>query len=356
MKKIINDPNSVVRESLEGLAMAHNDLLKVNVDPVFVYRVDAPIKDKVAIISGGGSGHEPLHTGFVGKGMLDAACPGEVFSSPTPDQMLAAAETVSGEKGVLFIVKNYSGDIMNFEMAIEMARSKGIKAFNIIIDDDVAVADSLYTQGRRGTGNTLFAEKICGAAAERRMPIEQLTNLCRKINTSGKSMGIALTSCTTPAKGSPIFDIGEDEIEVGVGIHGELGRTRTKLKTADEIAEILTLGVIEDKAYIRTLNEWDETKNGWIGREVISESLKSGDNVIALINGMGATPLSELYIIYREVAKICQKKGLKIVDKLIGSYITSLDMAGVSLTLLKVNEEIYELWKDPVKTPSLYNG
>jgi phosphoenolpyruvate---glycerone phosphotransferase subunit DhaK len=352
MKKLINTSVNFVRESLQGFSLAHTNIIKVNFDPIFIYR--AFKKDKVAIISGGGSGHEPLHGGFVGEGMLDAACPGEVFSSPTPGQMVAAAEKVATDKGVLFIVKNYSGDIMNFEMAAEMSRKQGLRVFNIVIDDDIAVKDSLYTQGRRGTGMTLLAEKICGAAAEQGMPLDQIVNLCRKVNISGRSMGIALTSCTTPAVGVPTFELGDDEMEIGIGIHGELGRARAKMKTADEIAEILTLGILDDGSYVRTLNEWDEQKQGWSGVELCSEPLKSGDDVFVFVNGLGGTPLSELYVVYRKVVELCHKKGLNIVDNLVGSYMTSLDMAGVTLTLMKIDSEMHGFWKQSVNTSALH--
>ena len=263
MKKLINNPDDVVRESLQGMATAHPDLIKVHFDPHFIYSADAPIPGKVALISGGGTGHEPMHGGFVGLGMLDAACPGEVFTSPTPDQMLEAAKVVNGGAGVLNIVKNYSGDVMNFEMAAELAHSEGIKVLNILIDDDIAVKDSLYTQGRRGVGTTILAEKICGAAAQQGYDLKQLAELCHKVNLNGRSMGMALTSCTVPAKGSPTFELGDDEIEVGIGIHGEPGRQRMSLKSADEITEMLAISIIEDSAYTRTVREWDADKGEW---------------------------------------------------------------------------------------------
>ncbi|NES81971.1 MAG: dihydroxyacetone kinase, partial [Moorea sp. SIO2B7] len=244
MKKLINKPEDVVKESLAGIAEAHSELIKVHFEPNFLYRADAPIKDKVAIISGSGSGHEPLHSGCVGYGMLDAACPGEVFTAPTPDQMLEAAKMVNSGVGILNIVNNYSGDVMNYEMAMEIALSEDIRVLNIIIDDDVAVKDSLYTQGRRGVGTSVLAVKLCGAAAEAKYDLNQVANLCRKININGRSMGMALTSCITPAKGTPLFDLGDDEIEFGIGIHGEPGRQRLPFKSADEITEMLALSII----------------------------------------------------------------------------------------------------------------
>jgi phosphoenolpyruvate---glycerone phosphotransferase subunit DhaK len=356
MKKLINHPDNVVRESLEGMAAAHPDLLKVHFDPHFIYRTDAPVSGKVAIISGGGSGHEPMHGGFVGIGMLDAACPGEVFTSPTPDQMLEAAKIVNGGAGIVNIVKNYSGDIMNFEMAAELAYSEGIQVLNILIDDDIAVKDSLYTQGRRGVGTTVLAEKICGAAAQQSYDLQQIANLCRKVNLNGRSMGMALTSCTVPAKGSPTFELGEDEIEVGIGIHGEPGRQRMPIQSADEITEMLAISIIEDAAYTRTVREWDADKGEWVEVELIDPPLQSGDSVLAFVNSMGGTPLSELYIIYRKLAEICEKKKIKIVRNLIGPYITSLDMQGCSITLLKLDDEMIQLWDAPVKTPALRWG
>ena len=356
MKKLINNPDDVVRESLQGMAAAHPDLLKVHLDPHFIYRADAPIHNKVALISGGGSGHEPMHGGFVGFGMLDAACPGEVFTSPTPDQMLEAAKRVNGGAGVLNIVKNYSGDVMNFEMAAELAHSEGIQIFNLLIDDDIAVKDSLYTQGRRGVGTTVLAEKICGAAAEQGYDLRQLANLCRKVNLNGRSMGMALTSCTVPAKGSPTFELGDDEMEFGIGIHGEPGRQRISLKSADEITEMLAVSIIEDTDYNRTVREWDADKGEWVEVELTDPALQSGDSVLAFVNSMGGTPLSELYIVYRKLVEVCEKKNLQIVRNLIGPYITSLEMQGCSITLLKMDDEMIKLWDAPVKTPALRWG
>jgi len=352
MKKLINKPEDFVRESLEGMAAAHSDLIKVNYDPPFVYRATAPIPGKVAIISGGGSGHEPMHAGFVGKGMLDAACPGEVFTSPTPDQMLEAAKQVDGGAGILYIVKNYSGDVMNFEMATELARAEGIRVLNILIDDDVAVKDSLYTQGRRGVGTTILAEKICGAASEEGYDLSQLADLVRRVNLHGRSMGIALTSCTVPAKGSPTFELGDREIELGIGIHGEPGWERTDIKPVDEITEILTRSIIDDAGYSRTVREWDENKGEWVDVELINPLLQKGDRLLAFVNSMGGTPVSELYIVYRKLAQICEQQGLQIVRNLIGPYITSLEMQGCSITLLKLDDEMIRLWDAPVKTPS----
>jgi dihydroxyacetone kinase-like protein len=332
MKKLINKPEDVVKEELEGIAVAHPDLVKVHFDPNYIVRADAPIQGKVGIVSGGGSGHEPMHGGFVGLGMLDAACPGAVFTSPTPDQMLEATKAVNGGAGVLHIVKNYTGDIMNFEMAADLARAEGIEIESVVIDDDVAVQDSLYTAGRRGVGTTVLAEKICGAAAEQRRSLKEVADICRKVNGWGRSMGMALTSCTVPHVGKPTFDLPEDEMEIGIGIHGEPGRTRMKIKPADEIVEMLMEPIISDLPY------------------------KAGDEVLLFVNSMGGTPLIELYIIYRKAYEIATKHGLKVVRNLIGPYITSLEMAGTSITMLKMDEDLIKLWDAPVKTAGLRWG
>ncbi len=332
MKKLINKPEDVVREELEGIAIAHSDLVKVHYDPNFIVRADAPVKNKVGIVSGGGSGHEPMHGGFVGMGMLDAACPGAVFTSPTPDQMLEATKAVNGGAGVLHIVKNYTGDIMNFEMSAELAGAEGIEVEAVITDDDVAVKDSLYTAGRRGVGVTVLAEKLCGAAAEQGHSLKEVADVCRKAKDLGRSMGMALTSCIVPHVGKPTFDLPEDEMEIGIGIHGEPGRTRMQVKPADEIVEMLMEPIISDIPY------------------------KKGDQVLMFVNGMGGTPLIELYIVYRKAHEIAEKHGLKVVRNLIGPYITSLEMAGTSITMLKMDDDMMKLWDAPVKTPGLRWG
>jgi phosphoenolpyruvate---glycerone phosphotransferase subunit DhaK len=329
VKKLINSPESVVKDELAGLAAAHADLLRVDFENQIVVRADAPVVGKVGIISGGGSGHEPMHGGFVGRGMLDAACPGEVFTSPVPDQMLAATRAVNGGAGVLHIVKNYTGDVLNFEMAAELAQADGIEVASVTIDDDVAVRDSLYTAGRRGVGTTVIAEKITGAAAAAGAPLQRVADLCRKVNVSGRSMGMALTSCTVPAAGKPTFGLGDDEMEIGIGIHGEPGRVRMKLGSASEIAEMLLSPILEDLPF------------------------RSGDSVLAFVNGMGGTPLIELYVMYNEVNRILTAKGIRITRNLIGSYITSLEMAGCSVTLVKLDDELTQLWDAPVHTPAL---
>jgi dihydroxyacetone kinase-like protein len=332
MKKLINNPDAVVKEALEGIAVAHADLVRVHFEPNFVFRSDAPVKGKVALVSGGGSGHEPMHGGFVGKGMLDAACPGAVFTSPTPDQMLEAAKAVDGGQGVLFIVKNYTGDIMNFEMAAELLQAEGIEVQSVVIDDDVAVENSLYTAGRRGVGSTVLAEKVCGAAAEERRTLSQVADVCRKVKANGRSMGMALTSCTVPHAGKPTFDLPEGEMEIGIGIHGEPGRKRMPLQPADEIVEMLMEPIIKDLPF------------------------QPGDEVLLFVNSMGGTPLIELYIAYRKAHQVAEKHGLKVARRLVGPYITSLEMAGVSITLLKLDHDLKELWDAPVHTPGLRWG
>lgn len=356
MKKLINEIDDVVKEQLEGMAVAHPDLLNVHFEPTYVYRADAPVDGKVAIISGGGSGHEPMHGGFVGMGMLDAACPGEVFTSPTPDQMYEAAKAVDSGEGVLFIVKNYTGDVLNFETAAELAAADGIPVQTILIDDDVAVKDSLYTAGRRGVGTTVLAEKIVGAAAEDGYSLEQLADLCRRVNQYGRSMGVALTSCIVPAAGKPTFDLGPNEMEIGIGIHGEPGQKRMEVKSADEITEMMVEEIIEDAAYSRTVREWDNESGDWVEKELTDEPFAEGDQFIAFVNSMGGTPLSELYAVYAKLEELVEEKGMKIVRNLIGPYITSLEMQGMSITLLKADDEILKYWDAPVKTPGLRWG
>ncbi|WP_129674569.1 dihydroxyacetone kinase subunit DhaK [Candidatus Chloroploca sp. Khr17] len=332
MKKLINAPEQVVKEALAGMADAHADLLTVHYDPDFIVRADAPIANKVGLVSGGGSGHEPMHGGFVGKGMLDAACPGAVFTSPVPDQMLAATKAVSAGKGVLHIVKNYTGDVMNFEMAAELAAAEGIEVASVVTNDDVAVKDSLYTAGRRGVGVTVLMEKIVGGAAEAGADLAAIKRLAEKVNAHGRSMGMALTSCVVPHAGKPTFDLPDDEMEIGIGIHGEPGRTRVKVGHAADIAAMLAAPILEDLPF------------------------KQGDHVLAFVNGMGGTPLIELYLMYNELHKILAGQGITISRRLIGSYITSLEMAGCSFTLLKLDDELTKFWDAPVLTPALRWG
>ena len=332
MKKLINAPESEVQDALAGMAAAHADLLRVERDPAFIVRADAPVQGKVGVLSGGGSGHEPLHGGYVGRGMLDAACPGAIFTSPVPDQMLAATRAIDGGAGVLQIVKNYTGDIMNFEIAAELAQAEGVEIATVVVDDDVAVKDSLFTAGRRGVGTTVLAEKLAGAAAEARMPLADVARICEKANAMGRSMGMALSSCVVPSAGRPTFELGDDEIEIGIGIHGEPGRQRTHTRSASEIVEILAGAVVADLPFGR------------------------GDEALALVNGMGGTPLIELYIVYHELHQYLERAGIRIARRLVGNYITSLEMAGCSITLLKLDDELVRLWDAPVHTAALRWG
>ncbi len=331
MKKFINAADDVVADALRGVAAAHAGRLAVDHENRVVTRAGGPTTGKVGLVSGGGSGHEPLHAGFVGPGMLDAACAGEVFTSPVPDQIVAATRAVDGGAGVLHIVKNYTGDVMNFEMAAELVSMEtGIEIRTVVSDDDVAVQDSLFTAGRRGVGVTVLLEKIVGAAAERGASLADLADLGTRVNAAGRSIGLALTSCTVPAVGHPTFSLADDEIELGVGIHGEPGRERRKLAPASELARLLVDPVLAELA---------------------------GDGpVIAFLNGLGGTPLLELYLVYADVAGLLGDAGVAVARTLVGNYITSLDMAGCSLTLLRADEEMLRLWDDPVDTPALRWG
>jgi dihydroxyacetone kinase-like protein len=332
MKKFINEPSDVLKESLSGLAAAHGDLLRYDADAQIVVRRDAPVKGKVGLVSGGGAGHEPLHGGFVGHGMLDAACPGEVFTSPVPDQMLAATKAVDGGAGVVHIVKNYTGDVLNFKMAAEDAADEGVEVESVLVDDDVAVQDSLYTAGRRGVGATVLLEKIAGAAAERGDDLAAVAAIGRRVNERARSFGVAVSSCTPPASGKPMFDLPDGEMEVGIGIHGEPGRRREAVRPAHQIVETMLEAVLSD--------------------------LKpaAGASVLAFVNGMGGTPLIELYLLYNEVDTQLRAAGLNPTRNLVGSYITSLEMAGASITVLELDDELTALWDAPVHTPALRWG
>ncbi len=331
MKKLMNSAEDIVRDALRGIAAAHPDLA-VNVDEQVVTRAEGPRPGKVALVSGGGAGHEPLHAGFVGLGMLDAACPGEVFTSPVPDQMLTATRAVDGGAGVVHIVKNYTGDVMNFQMAAELVRDDGITVESVIVNDDVAIEDSLYTAGRRGTGATVFVEKIAGALAEEGGDLAAVVAAARAVNERSRSFGVALTSGTTPAKGSPTFDLGDDEIEMGIGIHGEPGRARRKMASAAEIAEVALGAILEDYP------------------------LQRGDEALVMVNGMGGTPLLELYVVFAEVFALLAGRGVRIARTLVGNYVTSLDMAGCSITTCQLTPELTRLWDAPVRTAALRWG
>ncbi|MEU2156089.1 dihydroxyacetone kinase subunit DhaK [Streptomyces sp. NPDC019396] len=329
MKMLINVPETVVADGLRGMAAAHPEL-RVDVENRVVVRSDAPVSGKVALVSGGGSGHEPLHAGFVGPGMLSGACPGEVFTSPVPDQMVRAAAAVDSGAGVLFVVKNYTGDVLNFDMAAELAEDEGVQIAKVLVNDDVAVTDSLYTAGRRGTGATLFVEKIAGAAAEEGAPLERVESIAREVNARSRSFGVALTAVTTPAKGSPTFDLPAGELELGIGIHGEPGRERRAMMTSREIADFAVDAVLED--------------------------LKPSTPVLLLVNGMGATPLLELYGFNAEVHRVLGERGVPVARTLVGNYVTSLDMAGCSVSVCAMDEDLMRLWDAPVQTPALRWG
>jgi phosphoenolpyruvate---glycerone phosphotransferase subunit DhaK len=329
MKKFMNAVNDILNESLRGFAAAHADIVSLHRNPVFVTRAGSPKQGKVALISGGGSGHEPLHAGFVGRGMLDAACPGQVFTSPTPDQMAATATAVDGGAGVLFIVKNYSGDMMNFEMGADMA---SVANATVVTNDDVAVENSTYTTGRRGVAGTVVVERIVGAVAEDGADLAACKALGERVNQATRSMGVALTSCTVPAAGRPTFDIGEKEMEMGVGIHGEPGRRRVALAPADEIARTMMEAITSDLAP------------------------KAGAPLLLLVNGFGGTPLMELYLMYDAARRFCAGRNLTVARSLVGNYTTSLDMAGCSITLSQFDDELISLWDKPLHTAALRWG
>ena len=332
MKKLINDPRSVVDESVQGFGLAHADLVTVSADPTFITRKDAPVSGKVGLVSGGGSGHEPLHAGYVGKGMLDAAVPGAVFTSPTPDQILPATLAVDSGAGVVHIVKNYTGDVLNFETAAELAEAEGISVRTVLVNDDVAVEDSLYTAGRRGVGGTVLVEKIAGAAAERGDDLDAVAAIGDRVNANVRTMGVALSACTVPHAGTPSFDLNEDEVEIGIGIHGEPGRHRIALESADGITDRLLEPVLADLG------------------------ITSGDKVLLFVNGMGGTPMSELYIVYRRAVQVLADRGAAVERSLVGNYITALEMQGCSISVLRLDEELTELWDAPVHTAALRWG
>jgi dihydroxyacetone kinase-like protein len=331
MKKLINAVDSVVTDALAGMAAAHQNL-SVDLENKVITRAGGPREGKVGLVSGGGSGHEPLHGGFVGYGMLDAACAGEVFTSPVPDQMLEATKAVSGGAGVLHIVKNYTGDVLNFQMAAELAADEGIEVASVTVNDDVAVQDSLYTAGRRGVGATVFVEKIAGALAERGADLTAVTAIAREVNERSRSFGIALTSCTVPAAGKPTFELGDAEVELGIGIHGEPGRSRGPLRSATELAAFALDAIAADLA------------------------LEGNDGLLVMVNGMGGTPLLELYVVYQAVADYVAQRGGRIARNLVGNYITSLEMQGFSVTVCALTPQLTQLWDAPVDTPALRWG
>lgn len=326
MKKLINNPNDVVKEMLEGMVVAHPSRFRQIPGTTVLVRADAPVKGKVGLVSGGGSGHEPAHGGFVGKGFLDAAVAGEVFTSPTPDQVFEAIKAVDSGAGVLLIIKNYTGDVMNFEMAAEMAEEEGIKVAKVIVNDDVAVEDSTYTTGRRGIAGTVLVHKIAGAAAERGASLEEVEKVANKVIQNVRSMGMALTPCIVPAAGKPGFELGEQEMEIGMGIHGEPGIEKKEIQTADEVTNTLLNKVVEDL------------------------ELRENDRVAVLINGLGATPLMELYIVNRKVAAMLEDMNVQVHDTFVGEFMTSLEMAGCSVTVLKLDQQLTELLDAPANS------
>ena len=330
MKKLINSPDDVLAEALRGVDAADENV-RVDHENRVIFRAAPARTGKVAVISGGGSGHEPLHGGFVGVGMLDAACAGQVFTSPSPDQILAATVGTDAGAGVLHVVKNYTGDVMNFEMAAELASEQGVRVETVVVADDVAVEDSLYTAGRRGVGLTVLLEKIVGAAAEEGRDLDAVVEVANKVTENGRSMGMALTSCTVPAAGRPTFDLPEDQMEIGIGIHGEPGRHREPLTGAKDIARQLVEPILADHDF-------------------------AGSETVVMVNGMGATPLMELYLMYGEVRALLDAAGVRVVRNLVGNYITSLDMAGCSVTVLKTDDELLALWDAPVRTAGLRWG
>jgi dihydroxyacetone kinase-like protein len=332
MKKLINDPRAMVDESVDGFGMAHAELVIVNAEPRFIIRRDAPVAGKVGLVSGGGSGHEPLHAGFVGPGMLDAAVPGPVFTSPTPDQILPATQAADSGAGVVHIVKNYTGDVLNFETAAELAGAEGVQVRTVLVNDDVAVEDSLYTAGRRGVGGTVLVEKIAGAAAERGDNLDEVAAIGDRVNNNVRSMGVALSACIVPHAGSPSFDLEENEVEIGIGIHGEPGRHKIPLENADAITDRLLEPVLGDLG------------------------IAAGDNVLLFVNGMGGTPLSELYIVYRRAAAVIADRGATVERSLVGNYITALEMQGCSISVLRLDDELTGLWDAPVHTAALRWG
>lgn len=327
MQKLINNPADAVVESLQGLEFAHGNLLRVSYEPRFVYRADAPVRNKVAVVSGSGSGHEPLNIGYVGSGMLDAACPGDIFTSPTPDQYVAATRAVHGGEGILYVVKNHTGGVLSMQMAEEMAAEEDIVVDTVLVNDDVAVDE---VSNRRGLGAAIFVEKIAGAAAESGRPLSEVVAVARRTSDESRSMGVALTSCIMPGVGRPTFRLPENQVEIGVGIHGERGRQRMPITNADEIVGLLMELIIDDLR------------------------LRPKERVLVLVSGLGGTPQQELYIVYRHVHKLLTELGIIVAQQLIGNYITSLDMAGCAVTLLRLDEELLTLWNAPVHTPALW--
>lgn len=350
MKKFINNVENIVLEQIAGLVASRPEL-KVNSHPCYVWHDLSP--DQVALVSGGASGHEPMHIGYVGKGMLTGACPGEIFVRATPDQIYECGSHVSTDKGVLFLIKNYKGDGKNFALAVELLHADGIKVGLVLIDDDVAVKDSLYTTGRRGVTGTVLVEKIVGAAAEKGYSLEQCEELARRVNNNCRSISIALRACVVPAAGQYSFELADNEVELGIGIHGEPGIERIEYATADELVDKMFLTLKENVEYSRTLRSWDREDGRWSEIESSIEPFEEDQDYIVIVNGLGSTPISELYIVYRRLTQICQSSNFRIVRNMVGNYCTALNMEGISITLLKADQEMVELFDAPVDTPAI---
>ncbi|MFT6986485.1 MAG: dihydroxyacetone kinase-like protein [Psychromonas sp.] len=353
MKQLINKVENIVEEQISGMALAHPEL-QYNAHPR--YLIGPSSSEKVALISGGGSGHEPLHIGFIGQGMLTAACPGEIFTSPTPDQMYECAKAVNNQAGILFLIKNYTGDVLNFETAVELLHSDGIAVGSVLIDDDVAVKDSIYTAGRRGVAATVLVEKIVGAAAQRGYSLTQCEILARRVNNAARSFGVALSACTVPAAGKPSFILEDDIVEFGVGIHGEPGIERKAYTDLDSLIEQMFAEIKDCPEYTRILQQWDRETGQWLKNPVTIEPFVANEQYIVLVNGFGGTPESQLYGAYAKLTECCAQANFKIARQLVGNYCTALNMQGLSITLLKADAEILALWDDPVNTPALRWG
>lgn len=353
MKKLINRPENLIQEQLNGIIAAHSSLHVCN-EPRYVWRTPHP--DHVALISGGGNGHEPMHVGFIGEGMLTAACPGEIFTSPTPDQMYECAKQVDTGNGVLFLVKNHTGDILNFETAVELLHNDGMKVAMVVIDDDISVKDSMYTAGRRGVAATVMIEKIVGAAIEQGYDLARCEALAQQLNNNARTLGVALNSCTVPAVGRPSFILAENEVEFGVGIHGEQGVERRTYTNVKQLVTDVFKEIIDCPDYTRKLTRWDRETQLWAIDSSTTDTFHPETPYIIMVNGLGGSPLSELYGVFHELAQCCKSAGITLARNLVGNYCTALDMQGFSITLLQANDEILQLWDAPVNAPSVRWG
>lgn len=350
MKQLINDVEQVVLDQVAGLTASRPEI-KVNQSPFYVWHDLSP--NQVALVSGGASGHEPMHVGFVGKGMVTGACPGEIFTRATPDQIYECASRVSTDKGVLFLIKNYIGDVLNFKLAVELLHADGIKVGSVLIDDDMAVESSLYTTGRRGAAGTVLVEKLLGAAAERGYSLRQCETLGRRIINNCRTIGIALNAPIVPEADNPCFELADHEVEFGVGIHGEPGIGRIEYASANVLVDKMFSALKEDASYTRQINVWDREEGRWNETEFTTEKFEPDHDYIVIVNGFGGTPQSQLYVAYQQLAKSCQQENFRIARNMVGSYCTALDMEGISITLLKADKEMIELFDAPVDTPAL---